>query len=1024
MSLTDVILAYPIINFLLAIVLLIKSRQNFISQFYFLCIVFLSCYALAGYAFSPFLPRDINRIIEWVVIFLFSVFPFMFLHYLIVFLGSGKLLKNKISIFAIYGVGIFSYTLILLGYIPKPVSTIGGLSPSGNFFFITWMSIYFSLGVTQLYILFGQNTDKGVKSNFLFGGFLLLLLFLPGPFSEAISFGLLKDREQWVFISSTIGLGLAVYLIFRHKAILTLYDAVKTAIAVMNDVLIKTDSDFKVIMIRGGYENLLAYEENEIVNRKLTEFSINDEYLNKYLQFVKNGRMKEGFLDVDMKSKDLRFLTINFSFTPIFENEELTGFVCVGRDVTERRIAEDYLKRSNYELEERVKERTVQLQITNDQLKKDIEQRKLLEKAKIESENLYQTLVETSTQGILLTNEKGKIIFANKKKAELQGYVNPSDLIGTSIANMLGDGFEKKVNDLLKIILEKEAISNIELLLKRKDDSTFWGEISATVIKDDENFITGILFVINDIDERKKYETALQEAEEKYRSIFENSLDAIIQISAKGKIISSNSASANLFGYKTSSELQNSINNFFEDCFMKYSDWEKLKNQLTMYGKVEYFKTEMIKKTGDLFWISGNFRISSNNGSVEFFEASLRDITPQVLSDIELIITKEKAEEANRLKSSLLMNLSHEFRTPLNGIIGLAQIIKDDTDSSDLKYMSNGILQAGYRLLTTLNSILELAQLESTDFKTTFNDINIYGIIPSIIYPFEKVASEKNLFIKVESEADDLIVNIDPEILAKILSHIVDNAIKYTFSGGITITTVPYTERGIEFADIKIHDTGIGIAPENIEIIFKEFRQISEGYARDYEGNGLGLTIAKKMVELMNGKILVNSELNKGSTFTIRFPLVTRKKIEVNNLNNKVTSKILTEFIANDNYFGLIVEDNQINASIAKQFLTNLTNLDITDNGQDALKMLEKKNYHFILMDINLGSSMSGMEVMKVIRENEKYKDIPIVALTGYALESDKNEFLNAGFSHFLAKPFNKESIVNLVTSILINIKK
>lgn len=1019
MSINDIILAYPIINFLLAIVLLIKSRQNFISQFYFLCIVFLSCYALAGYSYSPVLPKDINQIIEWVVIFLFSVFPFMFLHYLIIFIGSGKILKNKISIFAIYGVGIFSYTLILLGFIPKPVSTIGGLSPSGNFFFITWMSIYFSLGVTQLYILFGQNTDRGVKSNFLLGGFLLLLLFLPGPFSEAISSGFFKQREQWVFISSTIGLGLAVYLVFRHKAILTLYDAVKTAISVMNDILIRTDADMKILMVRGGFENLLAYDEEELIGKNLAEFSINDEYLTKYVQFVKKGRMKEGFLDVDMKSKDLRFLTINFSFTPIFENDEITGFVCVGRDVTERRIAEDYLKRSNYELEERVKERTEQLQITNDQLKKDIEQRRLLEKAKIESENLYQTLVETSTQGILLTDATGKIIFANKKHAELHGFDNGSQLIGLSITNLLDYSFHKKAGDAIKIIIEKQTISNIELLLKRKDNTTFWGEISATIIKDENENVKGILFVLNDIDERKKYETALQSAEEKFRSIFENSLDGIVQISTNGKIISCNSTSAKLFGYKETNELQLNINNFFEDCFMKYSDWEKLKTQLTLYGKAEYFKTEMIKKSGDLFWVSGNFRISGTNGQIDFYEASLRDITDQVLADAELIITKEKAEEANRLKSSLLMNLSHEFRTPLNGIIGLAQIIHDDSaEKSELKFMSNGILQAGYRLLTTLNSILELAQLESADFKTTFTDVNIYGLLPNIIYPFEKVAAEKKLYIKSESEYNDLIINIDPELLSKVMSHIIDNAIKYTFEGGVTISLVPYTERGIEFADIKVQDTGIGIAPENIEVIFKEFRQISEGYSRDYEGNGLGLTIAKKMVELMNGKIIVHSQLGKGSTFTVRFPLVARKKLTIDDAGTKKI-KVNKEFNSESNFIGLIVEDNQINANIAQQFLSNYTKLDIVNNGQDALISLNKKKYNFILMDINLGSSMSGMDVMKKIREDENYKDLPIVALTGYALETDKNEFLKAGFSHFLAKPFNRESIVNLVKEIL-----
>ena len=238
----------------------------------------------------------------------------------------------------------------------------------------------------------------------------------------------------------------------------------------------------------------------------------------------------------------------------------------------------------------------------------------------------------------------------------------------------------------------------------------------------------------------------------------------------------------------------------------------------------------------------------------------------------------KRSEEANMIKSALFNNLSHEFRTPLNAILGYSEILQEDISDLDKINMCKEIYQSGQRLLNTLSSILRLAQIESLDYPVNLSKAKLSDELKLTYNTFVEEANAKNLEYKLEINSPDTIVNIDRNLLKLALSYIIDNSIKYTEKGFVKVSLNSYKDDGKNLAMISISDSGIGIPFEKQELIFREFRQASEGLSRSYEGSGLGLTIAKRFIELMNGSINVESLPNSGSTFYIVFNLFNQDK--------------------------------------------------------------------------------------------------------------------------------------------------
>jgi signal transduction histidine kinase len=239
-----------------------------------------------------------------------------------------------------------------------------------------------------------------------------------------------------------------------------------------------------------------------------------------------------------------------------------------------------------------------------------------------------------------------------------------------------------------------------------------------------------------------------------------------------------------------------------------------------------------------------------------------------ILDITDLTAGKEKAEEMNRLKTSIMNNMSHELRTPLIGIMGFAEILETEIEDPELKNMVSMIHMGGKRLSETLNHILNLSKIESEKLSVENKVFNLSQVTGKRVANYEGVAKIKGLCLETIITDENIIVNMDERIYSQILDNLVNNAIKFTSNGGIKVILDKENEQAI----LKVIDTGIGVAEEDFNLIFEEYRQVSAGLSRSYQGSGLGLTITKRFVEKLGGKITLESKIGTGSTFTVILP--------------------------------------------------------------------------------------------------------------------------------------------------------
>jgi PAS domain S-box-containing protein len=419
------------------------------------------------------------------------------------------------------------------------------------------------------------------------------------------------------------------------------------------------------------------------------------------------------------------------------------------------------------------------------------------------------------------------------------------------------------------------------------------------------------------------------------------------------------------------------------------------------------FETELVSyEQGQ---IAGAFEVHAFKTSQAHVSVFFRDVTERRKAE-------RLAEEASRVKTTLLTNISHEFRTPITGILGLASLLHEEISAAAHRQMLEGITTSASRLHTTLDEIFSLAQLTSGEIQPRKISITPLSVLTRVRNHFAEAAQRKGLTLTLNPVEAGVRVVGDEELVADIVSYLVDNAIKYTNNGGITITVTSSAEHDADRCVIAVQDSGIGIAREHQETIFEEFKQISEGYGREFEGTGLGLAIARRMARMMGGTLSVESSPGNGSTFLLALP-GSRTPIPFRETpppgSPESTSSGTQPRV-------LIVEDNFINTMVMQKFLSGVCATDHARNARAAIDMALKNGYDAIVMDINLGAGMNGIEATQEIRKIPGYQGTPIVAVTGYTLAGDRERILSQGLTHYLPKPFDRNEIVEVVASALV----
>ncbi len=301
------------------------------------------------------------------------------------------------------------------------------------------------------------------------------------------------------------------------------------------------------------------------------------------------------------------------------------------------------------------------------------------------------------------------------------------------------------------------------------------------------------------------------------------------------------------------------------------------------------------------------------------------------------------------------------------------------------------------------------------------SDVSLTELVDEVRILFDSVARKKNIELKAVYPKEGLSIKSDAKILREIFNNLVNNAVKYTEKGSVLIE-VKRNELTGEIM-IRVKDTGIGIPKDKLDIIFEEFRQASEGLARNFEGTGLGLSITKKFVQLLGGKIFVESQVGLGSTFTVVLPYSpsTKSASETKTTDERSIRDQILGRTPKERKSLLIVENDRINAAVIEAYVKKDYDVEVVGRGEDAVKKASEKQYDAILMDINLGSGINGVEATQQIRKIKGYEKTPIVAVTAFALKGDKEEFLAKGCSHYISKPFTQPQIIALLNEIFIN---
>ena len=638
----------------------------------------------------------------------------------------------------------------------------------------------------------------------------------------------------------------------------------------------------------------------------------------------------------------------------------------------------------------------------------DITERKLAEEKLSESEERFRKTAENLTDVIYDWDIKENLDWYGDIDS-IMGYP-PGEFPRTidAWAAIVHPEDKDRVLEALENHVKGAAPYNTEYRVRRRDGEWRWWSARGTALRNVRGEPYKMIGSITDITEIKLSTDALHASEAKFRSYVNDSPQGIFVVDAKGQYIDANNAALNQIGCSKEYLLQKTIVDILpkEELEKGLHHFNKLVKEGRSTSEIKLLKTNGEK----IDVILDTVKISDDQ-----FLGFSTDITERKSVESELIASKEKAEEMNRLKSNFLANMSHELRTPLVGILGFADILRQDFESEETKAMADTIYKSAKRLSETLNLILDLSKFESEKRDIKNREIDLVSKAIVIINSFEGTASKKGLTLKSSFSQNSIIINFDERAFHSILNNLINNALKFTSEGSVT-TTIILNDDHVE---IKVIDTGIGIAEQDYQNIFEEFRQASEGYNRNFEGSGLGLSITKKLVEKFGGTISVESEIEKGTTFTVILPVIDVETKEKELTEN--VSKIIPESTTPKSVkpIALLVDDDPFVFTVLKRYAKEYIVLETTVDADLAIKMLKNKQYDLIFMDINLRRGMDGKEATKKIRTMTGYESIPIIAATGYAMVGDKEEFLAAGCSHYLSKPFSQEEIVSLLEDAL-----
>jgi len=636
----------------------------------------------------------------------------------------------------------------------------------------------------------------------------------------------------------------------------------------------------------------------------------------------------------------------------------------------------------------------------------DISERKRIESRITESEQRFKTLAKISPVAIFRTNNRGELTYMNDNWTDMTGVYGE-----IAFGRKWFEGLPTKDKDLIEQRWKRSTqISNnfeTEVELTNPKSKVKWVLVGIVKISSSENKVMGYVGTLTDITRMKMFEGNFRKL---YFSVEQSPVSVVIT-DKKGDIEYVNPAVVNATGY-TKEELIGSNPKILNSGFQNKSFYKNLWDTISS-GEVWRGDFHNKRKDGTYFWERASISpVFNDRAEIANFVAVKEDITQLKQLQDDLINAKNAAVESSRIKTNFLTKINHELRTPLVGILGSSNSIFEETTEKNIKELSEILIKESNRLNDSLKSILSFSSLETEKQNIQLEPIELEELLRNTYKRFSSKAELKNLKLSFNYNSNKTFVDAKPELLSESISILVDNAIKFTLQGSITV----FYKLENDICTIFVKDTGIGINEESKHLIFEPFRSIENKYSG--QGIGLGLTLAKKYIELMGGSLLFESKSKAGSIFyftlkiskSVKLP----EKVEAIAVSQQI--KTSTEKLKKKL---LLVEDDDINLRVTQMYLKSMFDISIATNSTETLEQIEKQSFDIILMDIGLKQGLNGMELTKILRKMPEYEKIPIVAITAFTQAKDRADIMSAGCSHYLAKPFKKEDLIQIVQTAL-----
>lgn len=681
----------------------------------------------------------------------------------------------------------------------------------------------------------------------------------------------------------------------------------------------------------------------------------------------------------------------------------------------ERQRSQEHLHRLNQKLEETINQRTQELRKREAQLQ--------------ELSNRLTMALESASIGCWEANIRDGSCIWDQRMYEIYG-IQPGTLVDYPMwLQSVHPDDRPMLERETQLMLEKDEDSHLEFRICLPDETVRTLKSSARVRRDEAGEPLSLVGINLDITDRKRSELALKESEEKFRQLAE-AIDAVFWIVdlMSGSHVYVSPAYERIWGYPVE-ELHENPNAWLEHLHPE----DRPRIEATPAEEIfEEYNEEyrIIRSDGEVRWIRDRaFAIKNEQGQVYRVAGIAEDISDRKQTEAQLQQSNEQLLRATRLKDEFLASMSHELRTPLNAILGMTEALQEEvfgSVSDSQRQALQTIDSSGGHLLALINDILDVAKIESGQVELNLSATAIAPLCEASLKFIKQQAVNKKIELQLDLSPTLPDLLLDERRMRQVLINLLNNAVKFTPEGGricLKVEALFAEEAPSETAPItgvrwSVEDTGIGIAPENLPKLFQPFIQIDSALNRQFEGTGLGLSLVKRLVELHGGEVGVSSQLGVGSCFTVMLPVTTPSRSQVLSPSPGLQD-VEPEPEPQSSPLILLAEDNLANIQTLSSYLTAKGyQLILAKDGVEAIDQAQEQQPDLILMDIQM-PGMDGLEAMERIRQEPWGADVPIIALTALAMESDQQRCLQAGADDYLSKPVKLKHLVTRIEKLL-----